>query len=1428
MRGPTLHIPIVFILITIIIGSSVGFPCDIDQTRINSSVIEITDNQDLIGEAENRGWKGSGSPGDPFIIENQSYDLNYSSKDTGLSLSDTDLHILIRNVTISSGMYGIKCLNVSNISIEEVISEGSENGIRVEKGNNISVIGSLFDDVKTGIFFKKSSSVNITGSRISHSAIALNFLNNQDNVTVDNCEIEESQKGILVDFCNTLEIENTNLKKLGWVGVSITNSINMKMKRCNFQSFSSDAISIRNTSHLYLENCTLSDIREYPMEIYQQSSDIFVHSCDFLFNLDSIALYQTYKTISFCECNFRGEANFINSYHNGDLIVRDCQFRSNGYGGVRIYGGDHIELVNNTYVGSGVFLHRDLTPNRIKIEDNTVNGKDLIFLHDRDMTGIEISENVGQLIMFNVNGLDIANISWEQFYYGIIAMNCENITIMNNSFHVGNYGIYCRSFKNLAIDSCSFDDLNNGVIFFNGDKLKVFNCSFQDIYKIAIRISDMDFTEIVNNRFLRTDTGIYINYIQTGRVRDNRLEMGKVGVTIIASTSWGAEIFNNTITDFNKGGMLLSADGYHIWGNKLINTSFGLGDIYSREPFDLGLSENNTVNGLPIEYQYRGNMTIDGDNGKGQYIACDCDVVKTSNLSETLITKGILVVFSDNVLIQNCVFKNITGECLRIAYGGSVIISKNRFIDIGFGLILKNYRFFDLDFSIKNNLFLRNENGILIDNYAYEYYHSEIIGNIFYQCSTSLFIYHGGPMSVRNNDIIGSREYSIMTRSTKGSFSLNNFWYNCGTNLTFRDGKYQGIGCYNGRPPDLYHNYWSDNKRVDSDCDGILDDPHPVGEISDNKIYERNSLIRPKASKHLLLNLSTGNNSMNLTWKLPGYTFMGNLTSLVLHRMGPNGEDEILADVLNGPGFYNDPNLENGTNYTYYLKPTFEKGEGYPSNSMKLLHGEPDFSVEITFPENGTIMENVNVIIIIWEVYRGNNSHLYFNLRINEQDWISVDNLYQYELSYERDGLQYGINIIEIKVTDHLGFNETDQVAIILDFKGPNIEITSPNNTMIQHGKHVHFSWKVWDDFCEVSKVEVKIDDDYWNRVTHRDEYSVYNLQNGDHVFYVEAVDSLDNVARASLNFTVLFYETPIDIVYPSEGEMFNTRDITLEWEVFNREFVESTFLSLDGSGWTEIGEGPSEIVHFNSDGIKNIKVKVRNIGGLEYEDEVNISMDTVEPFVVVTSPEGDMVPVDSWISIIFSEKMDQGSVSVRWESWDGELTWIGNRTMVKFNIDFGYNEEITITVRGRDLHGNAMDPYAFTFRTTDIGYVNGRVLDESGIPIEGASIEIGSVVTNSDSNGSFHLELGEGGYRMKINKEGFLEVGLQVDVEAGSTRELGDITLKQRQKEEKDDGKTPVLTIFLIILFVLMVAVTMSVFIFIERRKDKFIMHEE
>ena len=117
-------------------------------------------------------------------------------------------------------------------------------------------------------------------------------------------------------------------------------------------------------------------------------------------------------------------------------------FISNGFG--LALGGENNSVINNIFINDGVYLQpSSKIPNNF-FNNNTVNGKPLIYLEDKSDTKIN---EAGQIILISCEEITIKNISLSNTNLGIELINTNNCTINDNNLRNCILGIVLSAYS---------------------------------------------------------------------------------------------------------------------------------------------------------------------------------------------------------------------------------------------------------------------------------------------------------------------------------------------------------------------------------------------------------------------------------------------------------------------------------------------------------------------------------------------------------------------------------------------------------------------------------------------------------------------------------------------------------------------------------------------------------------------------------------------------------------------------------------------------------------------------------------------------------------------------------------------------------------------------------------------------------------------
>jgi hypothetical protein len=195
-------------------------------------------------------------------------------------------------------------------------------------------------------------------------------------------------------------------------------------------------------------------------------------------------------------------------------------------------------------------------------------------------------------------------------------------------------------------------------------------------------------------------------------------------------------------------------------------------------------------------------------------------------------------------------------------------------------------------------------------------------------------------------------------------------------------------------------------------------------------------------------------------------------------------------------------------------------------------------------------------------------------------------------------------------------------------------------------------------------------------------------------------------------------------------------------------------------------------------------------------------TMDQTRPRALTYTPIGSQVPVDSVISVTFSERMETRTIQFEVNNISGKLDWQGERLIFDPSNNLSWGEKYHVVVLGWDLAGNRLPLLEWYFQTDDRGRIQGFVWDKGLDPIPYARISIlGGNETRSREDGFFTIKAESGRRTLVVEAEGYHRTTVELDVEAGGT-----ITIDRLVLTKKGSGELSALSIILWIVLILMV----------------------
>jgi parallel beta-helix repeat protein len=581
--------------------------------------------------AENDWCTGSGTWGDPYIIENVTIDSENTSD--CIKIENSNVPFIIRNCTLmftAEQGTGINLQNTDNGKLSNNTCSFNLYGIMLYSCDNNTILGNILNSNSyAGIFMSSGEFNNCTGNTINggkvgfrldysqNNNIITNTINNADSsIWLYHDSYDNNISGNLFYNCgfqfyifpetNYLNnIDNTNLAN-GKPIYYYTNKL--KLDTSNFTN--AGQIILINCNHSIISNLNLSHC----------SVGISLHFC----NNISIA--------------------YVNSSYNSffGFYLQNCNnitlWRNNAYYnemfGVMIGGGKFHNLTENTMINCGIgldFYSLEEGPSCTIDTTNKVNDEPVYYYTSKVGLDSANFSNAGQILLVNVSDSTVSDFEFSHCSEPISLKFCNNITISNVNTSYCFWGIYAYKSNNTTITGNNhMDHSGYGIYLAYGNYNTVSASNFVGNGRFGI-YQDSDYLIIsgntINNNY---QTGIY------GRGDYSKIS----GNTIFHNCENGLEsygaygiISGNNITNNNENGMELRTYKSTISGNSISNNDkngIWLNDwaenntlteniIHYNGKIGLELTDNTDFNNI-FNNEFIGNFINARDNGEiGNY-----------------------------------------------------------------------------------------------------------------------------------------------------------------------------------------------------------------------------------------------------------------------------------------------------------------------------------------------------------------------------------------------------------------------------------------------------------------------------------------------------------------------------------------------------------------------------------------------------------------------------------------------------------------------------------------------------------------------------------------------------------------------------------------------------------------------------------------
>ena len=1038
---------------------------------------------------------------------------------------------------------------------------------------------------------------------------------------------------------------------------------------------------------------------------------------------------------------------------------------------------------------NGIGIYVGNTSSHIIIENCSISNAFQGLYPYRDGNGIRIYSC--QNVMIRNNWLN-ASYNGIALIYG--SATTDNIVIQNNTIENSTHdGIYCtgldayKYIDNLfLIENKIINSGYGGIETTNAFSSKICNNSVVGSYNGILTYhstsANIEYNKISSNVLIQQygyGFGIGQFSCYDGRINNNSIVQTysddfPYWTGIYLSSSYRTAIFNNSIANALGDGIGINdSDSNSIRENIIKYSQSGIKLSYSNET---AVNENTIINalsnGISLEYSYNND-------------------VSSNNIVDAT-SSGIQLQYSGFNNIYGNKVRNSTYSISNIAYCG-IYQKASAYNNFTFNVI-ENYRHgiylngvsqvlgggeaheYTAGFNNVTHNFITNSSfvGIYVDSF------SETIAWNTVNDSTSygLHIYWGS-----DNKIFGNR--FINNNGAGSNFNPTNVQAYVGNNQQYYS--------FNNDWNATIGNYWSDWTSPDTNQDGVIDTPYPVGKS--NRVTTQQLDMLPIAPQIIITNPSSD-------------VFTTNKSSIELHGWASNhfGIQEIIAiNEATGQVFHCDGTtqwsvqgiaLREGVNRIIVKMFSVD---GFESNaSILIICDQTVPQIQIGIPITGSYY-NVSTVTISWMGLDDETGIVYYEVSIDGGEWTNCST----QDSYTSANLAEGQHSVEVRATDGAGNSNIISSIFYVDTVAPYLELTTPSEGLLTNVTTIEVRWISSDDGSGLGFTRMRVDGGPWSAVgSSISVLLLTSVPDGTHMIEVESFDFAGNVATACVNITIDAALPTISIISPVQDSSLVTDNVRVRWTSSGTGSpIACTEIRLDGDPWIDVHGASSLEFNALSDGPHTICVKVRDAAGNVNELVVSFSV-AVPPSISAHSPSGEDAPVDTVIIVTFSEPMNKSSVRVAINGITGNIAWAGNTISLVPSIRLSYGASYVVQVYGKDIAGNAVD-CSWAFTTMSRGTIDGVVTDPNGNPLADATVTLGNgLSTMTDSNGHFTFsDVAAGTYDVTVSKAGYRSFTNSITVDDGEIIDLGHLSVQSNSSDNahRNDGLLVASVLFIV-----------------------------
>ncbi len=609
-----------YVVIFLLIFSSIVFVgTEITIGYEINGPIRIDSNSEFHSIAASEGWVGSGTSGDPYIIDN--YEIDGNGTEDCVYIGNTTVHFILENnhfynssnVAPHSSPSGLFFNNVTNGVIRNNKLIDNNRGITLNNSHDLIIDkNDIENNTETGIYMSYSENNTIDENHLysNNKGMLLFTDNNYNNIT--NNRIEENNEGILAGptikkgseynliknnkilnnsneglnmnhYCDNNEITLNHIynNSIGiyqhWVSNYIHNN--------TIDNSSEDGIQLRNSNKNIIEYNDITNSNDKGLMLWGSDKNN-IYRNNFSFNMDGI----------------------YSSFDGGNLALNNTiisnEFFENEDGVVLWYESLNNTIVKNSFINNtdySIWI-RESSNNNLVENNNIMKGSYGIYLQESHNCDIILNNIYG----CTRQGIQLFNSNTSYIYKNEI----KNIDGSNDR------GIYIRelSTHNLVIENDVHNN-NQGIFLSDGGGFygypqynMISDNMIYDNLDAGVFIDDCNFNTVDKNEIYNNYHGIYLSRSNITKISNNHIYGGHMKGIQFFESHKNKQVNSNYVYDNIRGIYLENSNNNSFFGNTIKNNSDG---IRLRDSSDHNIIKlNDFIDNGYGSYAYKSNDSL--------------------------------------------------------------------------------------------------------------------------------------------------------------------------------------------------------------------------------------------------------------------------------------------------------------------------------------------------------------------------------------------------------------------------------------------------------------------------------------------------------------------------------------------------------------------------------------------------------------------------------------------------------------------------------------------------------------------------------------------------------------------------------------------------------------------------------------------------